>query len=75
MGLSGIQPADTTKVSANDVLVKMTDKKIKPGLPESEQFNEQLTKLIFQQHKSALSFFEDDNDYGYMNRRFIRGGN
>lgn len=74
IGLSGIQPVDTTKVSSNDKLAKMTDKKFKPGVPEQEQFNDQLTRLLFQQHNSAQNFFEDDNDYSYIRRRYL-GGN
>lgn len=75
IGLSGLQPADTTKVSANELLTKMTGKKVKPGIPENQQFNEQLTRLIFQQHKSAQNFFEDDNDYSSLRRRYMRGNN
>lgn len=75
IGISGIQPVDTTKVSSNDKLVKMTDKKLRPGVPEREQFDEQLTRLLFQQHLSAQNFFEDDNDYGYLRRKYMIGGN
>ncbi len=71
IGLSGIQPADTTKISANDMLAKMTDKKLKFDVPDSEQFIEQLTRLIFQQHKSAQNFFEDEGDYNYLRRRYL----
>ncbi|HWB25406.1 MAG TPA: TraB/GumN family protein [Chitinophagaceae bacterium] len=75
IGLSGLQPADTGKISSNDLLVKMTDKKLNPRQPESRQFNEQLTRLIFQQHKSAQNFFENDNDYAYLRRRYLSGRN
>lgn len=73
IGLSGIQPVDTSDVSANDLLTKMTEKKIKMGVPEAEQFNEQLTRLILEQHHSAQNFFDDDNDYGYVRRRYLSG--
>jgi len=72
IGLSGIQPVDTTKVSGNDKLAKMTDKKLKPDVPEREQFDEQLTRLLFQQHYSAQNFFEDGSGYGYNRRRYMR---
>ena len=73
MGISGVQPADTSKISASDLLVKMTDKKIKPGVPESEQFNDQLTRLMFEQHNSAQNFFEGEGDYNYnyLRRRYM----
>ncbi|HVX51059.1 MAG TPA: TraB/GumN family protein [Chitinophagaceae bacterium] len=73
IGLSGLQPADTGKVSSNNMLVKMTGRKLKPAMPESEQFNDQLTRLIFEQHKSAQNFFEDNNNYGYLSRRYLSG--
>jgi len=77
IGLSGIQPADTSKITAEDMLVKMTDKKIKPDVPEAEQFNDQLTRLIFQQHTSAQNFFDNDNGYNlnYLRRRYMNRGN
>jgi hypothetical protein len=55
------------------MLVKMTGRKLKPAMPESEQFNDQLTRLIFEQHKSAQNFFEDNNNYGYLSRRYLSG--
>ncbi len=75
IGLSGLQPMDTTAVSADDMLTKMTEKKLLPGTPENEQFNDQLIRLIFQQHRSAQNFFENDNDYNYLRRRYLRGNN
>lgn len=77
IGLSGQQPADTSKISGEDMLVKMTDKKIKPDVPETEQFNDQLTRLIFQQHTSAQNFFDNDNGYNlnYLRRRYMNRGN
>lgn len=75
MGLSGMQPADITKISSSDKLVRMTDKQLKQGVPEQEQFNEQLTRLLLQQHNSAENFFENDNDYNYLRRRYMMGDN
>ncbi len=70
LGLSGIQPEQANEVSADDLLTKMTEKKVKADLPEAEQFNDQLTRLLLQQHRSAQNFFEDDNDYNYLRRRY-----
>ncbi len=71
LGLSGIQPTNIKEVSSNGVLTKMTEKKVKSDVPENEQFNDQLTKLILQQHKSAQNFFEEENDYNYLRRRYL----
>jgi uncharacterized protein YbaP (TraB family) len=70
LGISGIQPVNTAQVSSNDLLTKMTDKKFKTDTTEAEQFDEQLKKLIFQQHRSALNFFEDNNEYSYLRRKY-----
>lgn len=75
IGLSGVQPADTNKVKANDALVKMTEKKINPDTPEAEQFADQLTRLIFLQHSSAQNFFESNDNYNYLRRRYMGRGN
>ncbi len=61
IGISGIQPENLKEVNSNDILVKATDKKLKDDEPASIQFADQLTELIFTQHKSALNFFDDDN--------------
>jgi uncharacterized protein YbaP (TraB family) len=66
MGISGLQPEDIKKVSSSDDLVALTNKKIKKDRPEIEQFEEQLKRLLFSKHKSAASFYLD-NDY-YMSR-------
>lgn len=64
IGISGLQPKDGQSVSSDDLLTKMTGKKIKSNIPLSEQLQEQLEKLLFAQHKSAENFFED-NEYGF----------
>ncbi len=66
IGISGLQPADLKEVSINNDMVKFTGKKIKPDQPVAEQFNTQLKRLIFSKHKSATSFYLD-NDY-YVGR-------
>ncbi len=66
IGISGLQPANLNEVSNDDDLVKLTNKKIKPNEPLLNQFNDQLKKLLFSKHKSAVSFYLD-NDY-YMAR-------
>lgn len=70
IGLSGIQPLDTREVSSNDLLVSMTDKKLKADVPVNEQVQEQLKKLLFAKHKSAEAFFED-NSYARMGREYL----
>jgi len=70
LGISGLQPENTNEVSADDLLTKMTEKKMKADLPAAEQFNDQLRKLLLQQHRSAQSFFDDDNDYTYLRKRY-----
>ncbi|MBV9963516.1 MAG: TraB/GumN family protein, partial [Parafilimonas sp.] len=60
IGLSGLQPLNEKDVSANDMLVSMTNKKISDDKPIADQFNEQLLRLILEQHKSAAHFFEDN---------------
>lgn len=67
IGISGLQPKDGKSVNADDLLTKMTDKKIKPEIPVQEQLEEQLKKLVFAQYKSAENFFEDENNYHYKN--------
>lgn len=63
MGISGPQPDVITKVGINDILTSMTEKKLSADIPVLDQYNEQLRKLIFRQHKSAAHFYEAD-DYG-----------
>ena len=66
MGIGGLQPINLHEISSNDALVRLTNKKIKNGQPILEQFNVQLRKLLFSKHKSAASYYLD-NDY-YMGR-------
>ena len=66
IGISGLQPVSLKEVNDNDELVKLTNKKIKLNQSEEEQFDKQLKRLIFSLHKSAASFYSD-NDY-YLGR-------
>jgi uncharacterized protein YbaP (TraB family) len=62
IGVSGLQPLNLGLVEAGADLVKLTNKKIKDDQPLIEQFNSQLKRLLFSKHKSAVSFYLD-NDY------------
>ncbi len=62
IAVAGLQPADPKLTSSDDDFVYLTGKKIKSGEPEAKQFNDQLQKLLFGKHKSASSFYLD-NDY------------
>ena len=61
-----MQPADEKDVSNDDDLVFLTNKKFKSDQSVEEQFNNQLKRLLFSKHKSAVSFYFD-NDY-YVDR-------
>src|SRR4029077_4504702 len=62
IGISGLQPLDQKDVSNDDDLVRLTNKKLRPDQPVEEQFNDQLKRLLFSKHKSAVTFYFD-NDY------------
>ena len=64
IGLSGLQPIDTSAVSSDNKLAVMTDKKLKSDKPQDEQFREQLKRIQFAFRKSARNFFENENN-GY----------
>lgn len=65
IGLSGIQPDTATEVSSNDLLVRMTEKKISPDEPEMEQFEKQLKRLVYSLRRSSTNFYRDNrNGYG-----------
>jgi hypothetical protein len=66
IGISGMQPLNEKDVSDDDDLVRLTNKKLRPDQPAEEQFNNQLKRLLFSKHKSAVSFYFD-NDY-YVGR-------
>ncbi|HXB43724.1 MAG TPA: TraB/GumN family protein [Puia sp.] len=60
MAISGLQPANLKIVSSDNDLVALTNKKIKKDKPVLEQFDEQLKRLLFSKHKSAVSFYLDN---------------
>lgn len=59
MGISGIQPADGKEVSSNKDMVRLTDKRLKAGEPETAQFERQVKQMLFTHHKSSRNFFND----------------
>jgi hypothetical protein len=65
IGISGLQPSNLNLVDTSTDLVRLTNKKIKTDQPVMEQFNNQLKRLLFSKHKSAASFYLD-NDYYAM---------
>lgn len=62
IGLSGLQPEDSSDIGTENDFVRLTNKKIRADQPMLEQFNNQLKRLIFSKHKSAASFY-GENDY------------
>jgi len=69
IGISGLQPGDLKKVATIGELVSLTNKMVKKDKPIDGQFDEQLNRLLFSKHKSALSFYLN-NGY-YMNRNDV----
>lgn len=61
IAISGIQPENLKEVSTNNTITSLLDERLTSNKPVSEQFNDELIKLIFKQHKSAKHFF-DMND-------------
>ena len=67
IGLSGLQPVNGKEVNTDSEFVRLTGKKIRPGVPVWDQFDQQLKKLIFSKHKSAASFYLDNEYYDGKN--------
>ncbi len=65
IGISGLQPLDIKKVSSDDKLASMTDKKINDDDSLDEQLQEQLKHVLFLFHKSAKNYF-DSNTYSSL---------
>ena len=63
MAISGLQPVNLKDVSTNNDLVKLTNKKLRPDEPVLDQYNNQLKRLLFSKHKSAASFYLDNEYY------------
>lgn len=59
MGISGIQPINTNDVSSKADLVKLTDRKLRADQPVNDQFDQQIRRLLFTQHKSARQFYDN----------------
>jgi hypothetical protein len=70
IGISGLQPINTKKVSTNLDIVRLTDKKLKPYEDETEQFDEQIKRALFAQHKSGRRFFARNNSWGFLENNF-----
>jgi uncharacterized protein YbaP (TraB family) len=70
IGISGFQPLNTKEVSTSGNLVKLTDKKLQPYENETEQFDQQIKRVLFAQHKSARKFFERSNAWGFASNNF-----
>ena len=67
IGISGLQPVNPKEVSCLDDLVKFTGKKLRQDHPVGEQFNKQLKRLLFSKHKSAATFYLDNDYYAGRN--------
>ncbi|HEX5150117.1 MAG TPA: TraB/GumN family protein [Parafilimonas sp.] len=62
MGISGLQPENLKEVSTNNVATALLNEKLLDDKPVSEQFNDQLIRLLLKQHKSAAHFFEGNEN-------------
>jgi hypothetical protein len=60
IAISGQQPENLKTVNTNSDLTILTNEKLTADKSATEQFNEQLMKLILKQHKSAAHFFGND---------------
>jgi uncharacterized protein YbaP (TraB family) len=59
IGISGLQPENLKEVNTDDVATVLSNEKLVDDKPVSEQFNDQLLRLLLKQHKSAAHFFEN----------------
>jgi hypothetical protein len=66
IGISGLQPLNVKEVSTSAEMVKLTDKKLKLYEDETEQFNQQIKRVLFAQHKSGRRFFDSGNSWGFL---------
>jgi uncharacterized protein YbaP (TraB family) len=67
MGISGLQPLSEKEMGIDEELLKLTNKKLKQDEPFAAQFNRQLKRDIFSKHKSAASFYLDNDYYAIRN--------
>ncbi|MFT4155526.1 TraB/GumN family protein [Parafilimonas sp.] len=65
IGLSGPQPENVNEAGTDNALTSLTNEKLIAAKPAAEQFNNQLSRLLLLQHKSARHFYENSrNMYG-----------
>jgi len=62
IAISGPQPENLNEVSTNDEATVLSNEKLVDDKPVSEQFNDQLLRLLLKQHKSAAHFFESNEN-------------
>lgn len=70
IGMSGLQPLDMKEVNTTAQIAKLTDKKLKAYEDETEQFNQQMKRILFAQHKSGRRFYEGSNSFRFIESNF-----
>ena len=65
IGISGLQPLNSSLTSSNDDLSKMTDEQLLDNESALEQCEDQLQRLLFALHDSAGSFFQSRQYYSF----------
>jgi len=66
IGFSGPQPTEGISINSSNLLTSLTNKKLTSPI----QFAEQLNRQLFNLHKSAKKYYQDDNnDYKVINYR------
>lgn len=57
IGITGIQPEDTTKVNTDKSVALMMNKKLVANGTEKEQYEKELKRVLLAQHRSAAAFY------------------
>ncbi|HSU51112.1 MAG TPA: TraB/GumN family protein, partial [Segetibacter sp.] len=70
IGISGLQPLNTKAVNTTPDIVKLTEKKLKADENETEQFDEQIKRVLFAQHKGGRRFFDRSSSLGFLENNF-----
>lgn len=70
LGVSGIQPKNAKDISSDNLLTRMTNRKVKQGDEAEQQLDDELRKLLFELHDSSSVFFEDGEYYSYRRRKW-----
>lgn len=70
IGISGLQPVRQNQTRVDSRLVTMSDKKIKSGTPEIEQFEKLLEKMLIEAHTGGRRFYKGS---GFDLSRFSNG--